>query len=125
MGRRKVRHYNTREYYKTLFNDYFVSHNDEVMTEVLRQTGFNSVEELTEAEYRSYFGFDCGWIMLTPKNSEQAHEWFLDDNRISSKMFVHNPCYNAQSTTITQIMVEKAVRDLGLEDTFYVSVRLD
>lgn len=46
MGRRKVRNYNTREFYKTLFNDYFNEHNEEVMKEVLRQTGFDTVEAL-------------------------------------------------------------------------------
>lgn len=63
--------------------------------------------------------------MITPKNKEQAHEWFLDDDRISSKMFVHNPCYNCQSTTIQEIMVRKALKDLKLEDVFHMSVRLD
>jgi len=125
MGRRKVRHYNSRDFYRELFDDYFNSHNDEVMKEVLEQTGFKSVEELNDAEYHSYFGFDCGWILIRPTNKEQAHEWFLDSNRIDSVLFVHNPCYNCQSTTIKEIMVRRALKDLGLEDEFSMSVRLD
>lgn len=125
MGRRKVRNYNTRDFYRELFDDYFKTHNEEVMQEVLEQTGFRTVEDLSQAEYHGYFGLDCGWIVLTPKNKEQAHEWFLDDDRISSKMFVHNPWYNCQSTTIQEIMIRKALKDLGLENEFSMSVRLD
>ena len=125
MGRRKVRYYKDREFYKNLFDEYFDKHHAEVMAEVLRQTGFEDSTALSVAEHRMYFGLDCGWILLTPKNKDHAHEWFLDNDRISSYMFVHNKRYNCQSTTIAKIMVEKAVRDLGLEDTFYISVRLD
>lgn len=125
MGRRKVRHYNGREYYKELLNNYFNAHHNEVMREVLDKLGFDTVENMSKAEYKGYFGFDCGWIRISPKNSEQSHEWFLDNNRISSEMTVHNPFYNTQSTTITEIMVEKALRDLGLRDEFYVSTHLD
>lgn len=125
MGRRKVRNYKGREYYKELFNNYFNTHHNEVMREVLDKLGFDTVENMSKAEYRGYFGFDCGWILVSPKNSEQSHEWFLDNDRISSDLYVSNPYYNTQSTTIKEIMVEKALRDLGLRDEFYVSVRLD
>ena len=125
MGRRKVRNYKGREYYKELFDEYFKSHHNEVMSEVLSRTGFDTESDLRAAEYRSYFGFDCGWILISPKNKEQWHEWYLDDNRISAYLFVHNPCYNCQSTTIKEIMVRKALRDLGLADEFNVTVRLD
>ena len=125
MGRRKVRNYNNREFYRDLFNNYFTEHNDEVMIDLLQQTHFATVDMLADAERKSYFGLDCGWIVLRPKNEAMRHEWFLDDDRISANMFVHNPHFNCQSTTVQKIMVDKAVKDLGLEDTFYVSVRLD
>ena len=125
MGRRKVRNYNPRAYYTDIFNRYFNEHHIEVMREVLEKTGFDTVKALADAEYHGYFGFDCGWIIISPKNKEQSHEWFLDSNRIDSVLFVHNPCYNTQSTTIKEIMVKRALKDLKLEDEFYMSVRLD
>lgn len=124
MGRRKVRNYNGREFYKTLFNGYFVDHEKEVMEHTLKEMGFDTVEAMRHEELTGAW-FDCGWIKLTPKNKDHAHEWFLDDDRISSCMFVDNPCYNTQSTTIKEIMVRKALKDLGLENVFSVSVRLD
>ena len=125
MGRIKIRNYPTREYMKDVFNEYFTEHNGEIIELVLDTFGFNTIEEMQEAEYRGYFGLDCGWITLTPTNKDQAHEWFLDSGRIDSKMFVSNPLFNTQSTTIKEVMVRKAVKDLGLEDAFYVGVRLD
>ena len=125
MGRIKIRNYPSREWMTELFNNYFVAHNDEIVQLVLNTFGFNTVEEMQEAEYRGYFGLDCGWITLKPKNKDHAHEWFLDNNRIDSKMYISNPLYNTQSTTIKKIMIDKAVEDLGLTNTFYVGVRLD
>ena len=125
MGRRKVRYFPNRDFYKTKFNNYFQEHNDEVMLHLLQQTGFATIELLWEAERKSYFGLDCGWIVLRPKDDKMRHEWFLDDDRISANMFVHNPYFNCQSTTMQKIMIDKAVKDLGLEDVFHVSVRLD
>lgn len=125
MGRIKIRNYPTREFMQEVFDEYFNEHNDEVMQLVLDTFGFNTVEEMQNAEYHGFFGLDCGWITLTPTNRDQAHEWFLDSGRIDSKMFVRNPLFNTQSTSIKQVMIEKAVKDLGLGDRFYVGVRLD
>lgn len=125
MGRHKVRNYNTRDFYRKLFDGYFTEHNEEVMKEVLEQTGFKTVEDLSRAEYHGYFGLDCGWIQISPTNREQAHEWYLDSNRIDTYLFIHNPCYNTQSTTIKEIMTRRALKDLGLENEFSMSVRLD
>lgn len=125
MGRIKIRNYPTREFMQDVFNEYFTEHNNEVIQEVLDTFGFNTVEEMQNAEYRGYFGLDCGWITLTPVNRDHAHEWFLDSGRIDSKMFVRNPLFNTQSTTIKEVMVKRALHDLGLDNTYTVGVRLD
>ena len=125
MGRIKIRHYPTREFMKSVFDEYFTEHNEEVIKEVLDTFGFNTVEEMREAEYYGYFGLDCGWIYIRPMNKEHAHEWFLDNDRIDSKMFVENPLFNTQSTTIKEVMVKRAIKDLGLETNFGIGVRLD
>ena len=71
MGRHKVRNYNTRDFYRKLFDGYFTEHNEEVMKEVLEQTGFKTVEDLSRAEYHGYFGLDCGWIQIIPTPKER------------------------------------------------------
>ena len=124
MGRRKVRHYNGRDFYRNLFDEYFRSHSDEVLEYTVKVMGFESLRAMRDEEMTGVW-FDCGWILLRPKNAEWAHEWFLDDDRISSYLYVSNPCYNTQSTTIKEIMVKKALKDLGLENDFSVTVRLD
>lgn len=124
MGRRKVRNYNGREYYKELLNDYFNKHTEEVMQYVVRELGFNSLAEM-RAEEMTGMWFDCGFVYISPRNEKQAHEWFLDNDRISSNLYVNNPYYNTQSTTLKELMVRYALTELGLADDFYVSTRLD
>lgn len=125
MGRIKIRNYPTREFMKSVFAEYFREHRNAVIGEVLDKFGFNTVDEMAHAEYRGYFGLDCGWIYIRPINNDHAHEWFLDNDRIDSKMFVENPEYNTQSTTIKEVMVKRALHDLGLDNTYTVGVRLD
>ena len=124
MGRRKVRHYPSVEFYEGMLKEYFETHRGEVIGNLLDTLGYDSLEELQEAEYNMKFGLDCGWIHLHPKNKEMSHEWALDNGIYCA--YVHAmPSLNCQSTTIKRVQVEKAVRDLGLEDTFYISERLD
>lgn len=124
MGRRKVRHYKSREYYKDLLNQYFNEHAEEVIKYTVKRMGFDSLEAM-RAEELTGMWFDCGFVYISPRNSEWSHEWFLDNDRISSNLYVNNPDYNTQSVTIKEIMVEKALRDLGLENDFYILTRLD
>lgn len=124
MGRRKVRHYNPREYYKELFDAYFREHADEVIEHAVREMGFDSLKAMRNQELTGMW-FDCGFVYITPRNKEQYHEWYLDNDRISANLFMHNPCYNTQSSTLKEIMVHKALKDLGLENDFYVNTRLD
>ena len=124
MGRRKVRHYPSVEFYEGMLREYFDTHRHEVIGNLLDTLGYESVERLQEDECHMKFGLDCGWIHLHPKNREMSHEWSLD-NGIYGAYVCARPSLNCQSTTIKRVQVEKAVRDLGLEDVFYISERLD
>ena len=124
MGRRKVRNYKPREYYKDLLNKYFSEHAEEVIEYTVQRMGFDSLKAM-RAEELTGMWFDCGFVYISPRNSEWSHEWFLDNDRISANLYVNNLAYNTQSVTIKEIMVEKALRDLGLENDFYILTRLD
>ena len=124
MGRRKVRHYPSVEFYEEMLREYFETHRREVIGNLLDTLGYDSLEELQEAECNMKFGLDCGWIHLRPKDKEMSHEWALD-NGIYGAYVCARPSLNCQSTTIKRVQVEKAVKDLGLEDKFYITERLD
>lgn len=124
MGRRKVRHHLPKGYYEDLLKKYFDEHSEEVIADLLDTLGYDTLEALKFAEYNMAFGFDCGWTKLVPKDSEMFHEWELDNGKYCAEIFCH-PTYYPQSTTVQGIQVRKAVRDLGLEDKFYIKTRLD
>lgn len=124
MGRRKIRHYKDRQYYRELLNEYFKLHNFEVLRAVINFLGFDSVEEMRNAEITGCW-FDCGWVIISPKNKDHWHEWYLDNDRISADLYVENPLYNTQSTTIKEIMVIKALKDLGIDNEFNIRTKLD
>lgn len=124
MGRRKVRHYRPREYYKDLFEEYFNKNTPMLVQYTAEKLGFESPSVMRDEEMTGVW-FDCGWCIITPKNKEQYREWLLDNDRISAHLYVDNRYYSTQSTTIKEIMVRKALEDLGLADEFYVDTRLD
>ena len=124
MGRRKVRHHLPKKYYEEMLERYFEEHSEEVISDLLERLGNDSLEQLKYEEYNMRFGFDCGWTKLVPKDSKMFHEWELDNGKYCAEIFCH-PTYYPQSTTIQRVQVEKAVRDLGLGDKFYISTRLD
>ena len=70
------------------------------------------------------FGFDCGWTIIYPKNREMEREWKLDNGMYDYQIFAH-PSYYPQSTTVQEIQVRKALKDLNLEDEFGCYVKLD
>lgn len=124
MGRKKVRKHQSIAYYEAMLKDYFSEHKDDVVEYMLGNLGYDSLDDLWNDEYRMKFGFDCGWIYLIPRDKEMYHEWELDNGKYGAHIFCRTP-YNTQSTTIQREQVEKAVHDLGLEDKFWISVRLD
>ena len=124
MGRKKVRNYPPKGFYEEKLDGYFREHRHEVIGNLLDTLGYESVERLQEDECHMKFGLDCGWIHLHPRNKEMSREWGLD-NGIYGAYVCARPSLNCQSTTIKRVQVEKAVKDLGLEDVFYISERLD
>lgn len=126
MARTKVRHYETVDEVRRKINNYFYLHENEVMKDLLEKTGFNSKEELIDAEcHQMRFGLDCGWVWAGTKNSEQRHEWELDNGKYGAKVNRIDYPYNSQSTTCKEIQLDKALEDLRLTDQYYAYVRLD
>lgn len=125
MSRTKVRNYPTTEKIKYILNDYFQEHEEDVIKDLLDKTGFDSIENLQNAEHYSYFGFDCGWVWLATANYIQEEEWIKDNGKYDAKVRGIQYPFNCQSVTCKKIQLEKAIKDLGLTGQYYAEVRLD
>lgn len=123
MGRRKVRNYKNREYYVNLFHEYFREHTQELLEYTAGVLGFETPRAMRDEEMTGCW-CDCGYVIISPTNKEQYREWRLDDG-YSAHLYVHNPMYDTQSTSIKEIMVNKMLLDLGLSKDFNVFTRLD
>lgn len=115
MGR-KIRNYDSAKHYENLFNEYFKEHRYDVMKEILDQTHFDNFSDLAEYENHLGFGFDCGLVYGAPANKEMEHEWVLDNGKYNARFYCHNMPYNCQSTTLQKIQMDKAIKDLGLQN---------
>ena len=122
---RKIRRYQSTEDLKRMLNNYFYINKNEVLNDLVSNTPFTSFEEVKDAERRSYWGLDCGWVWLATSNPEQEREWRLDNGKYSAKVTCINYSFNCQSVTLKQIQLRKAIKDLGLERQYYPEVRLD
>ena len=136
MPRKKIRKYVSKNYIENIFNDYFETYRDEIIQYMIDQVNlmytdknFKTLEELADFDingsYYGGFGLDCGWVWLKPLNKEQAHEWFLDNDRIPDYAAPHNWPYNTQSTTLKRMQLGRALRCLGLQDEYEIYTRLD
>lgn len=125
MPRPKIRKHETVKQVQAKFNEYFVNNEEEVIKDLLAKMGYDSTDALWDDEYHGRLGFDCGWTWLYTKNNEQEHEWFLDNNRIPAYVSGLNFPYNTQSTTVKEIQLEKALKDLDLTNQYGVYSRLD
>lgn len=81
MGRKKVRHFKSKQYYEDMFNTYFQDNKNEVVADLMDTLGYTDFEEMREDEYNSKWGFDCGWTLLSPKDRAMYHEWELDNGK--------------------------------------------
>lgn len=126
MARRKIRKFNSISYYENLLSEYFNNNRYIIVENLIKETGYENLEKLTEDEFKMAFGFDCGLVYLQPKSKEMRHEWELDNGKYNDRLFVsHNLPYNSQSTTIQMIETEKAVNDLELNNLFDIKIWLD
>ena len=125
MARTKVRKYPSTGYVREMINRYFNENRDVVLADLLEKTSFADMNELRDAERRSYFGFDCGWVYLETANPEQYREWVLDNGKYDAKVGRLDYPFNCQSVTCKEIQLDKAIKDLGLTGNYYSASRLD
>ena len=134
MGRRKVRYYPTVKDVEAAANSYFGAFRDDVINYMITETNkmmgknFKTLEELAIFDIAGGpmggFGLDCGWVWLEPKNKEQRHEWFLDNDRIPDYASPKYP-YDTQSTTLKEMQVEYMLKNSGLGEGYRKYTRLD
>ena len=126
MSRTKVRNYPSKEEYENRIKEYMLSHKREIIAYMLRQLGYDDIESLREDEYSKNPFWVCGSFILRPKNKDMAHEWFLDNGRIPAYIYdITYYVYPTQSVIIKEPIMEKVVRDMELENEFYIAQRLD
>lgn len=123
--RKKNRRYPGTEAIKQALNEYFALYKNDVIDDLISNTPFTSFNDVVDAERRSYWGLDCGWVWLATSNPEQEREWRLDNGKYDAKVTSINYPFNCQSVTLKQIQLRKAIKDLGLEGQYYPEVRLD
>ena len=132
MGRKKVRNYLSVKEVEDMINNYFYNCKDEVIKYICENNGaavFKSLEDLHEFDvhgsYYGGFGLDCGWCWLSPKRSEQHREWVLDNGKWDAYARNLKLPYNTQSTTLKRLELEKALKDLNIQEFYSVHVVLD
>lgn len=128
MARKKVRKYDSIDKVEFLLRTYFITKKQEVIDALLKQYGFESVDDLHEAEYKKFFfGFDCGFVYVETKNKEQLHEWELDNDKWSAKVYEYklNIPYYSQSTSAKMFQLRYALEQLDLTEQYFASMRLD
>lgn len=122
MAKPKVRNYPSIEDYEKIFEDYFRSNKGAIMQYVCHKFQVEDEDSLKEQD----FGFDCGWVHLFPRDPEMAKEWKLDNGDYGARIFdIASKCYGTQSITIKEVILEKAVEDLNLDDVFHIRRKYD
>ena len=128
MGKKK-RIYPPKAYYEEIIDRYFAENEDEIINYTIDKLGFGDFDELREAECHMYFGLDCGFTKIYPKNKEMEQEWILDEHGREGEYFwaeiYPRFAWNCQSLTCKRPQAEKMLRDLGLENEFGIRERLD
>lgn len=124
MARTKVRNYPSIEHYEKEIEEYFRENQSQVIQYTVHKLGYNSLEELQEAEYNMAFGLDCGWVYLVPHDMDMFHEWELDNGKYCAHVYVRGP-FGTQSVTIKECFAEKLIEDKNWEDIFWIDTRLD
>ena len=130
MARRKIRNYPSTNFIRDSINKYFEQNKEDVINELLSKTGFDTVDELYYHEYHDnnglgLSGLDLGWVWVKTYNAEQNREWILDNGKYDNMVRGINCPYDSQSTTIKKFQIDKALKDMKLNDNYYSYVRLD
>lgn len=125
MARRKIRHYLPTSVIAERINKYFREHKEEVIQNMLKETGFDDLNKLHDYEFNYGFGFDCGWVWVKTRSFEQEREWVLDNGKYDALVTGLLTPYSTQSTTLKKIMVDDALEKLGMSGDYFSYVRLD
>ena len=128
MGRKKIRNYPSINAVENKINEYFDTHSEEVISKMLEEFDFDSLDSLWEYEY-NHMGMncDCGFVWLYTHNTSQEHEWILDDPYGGYGAYASrfNYPYNTQSTTLKEFELRHALEALDMNDDYYIKIRLD
>ena len=126
MGRPKIRNYPSRETYEQEIKEWFQGHKADCEALLLRKFGYESIEQLQDAEYNMKFGFDCGWVNLYPLDAKMEKEWKLDNGDYGA--YLHDVAfwgYNTQSVTLKEPLVDYMLKETGLDKIFVSYSKLD
>lgn len=94
-------------------------HYDAIVKDMMQKLGYTDLNKLHEDYIHMKWGFDCGWILVTPKNKEMRELWGDYPKTIMPV------AYETQSLNIQQPQVDYILKGLGWEDDFRVEQHLD
>ena len=110
----------TKDEFREQVKQYCKEHEDAIIKHMMKVMGYTDMETLQDDEYHMKWGFDCGWILVTPKNAKMRELWGLDYP--STIMPV---AYNSQSLNLQQPQVDYILKELGWEEDFTTRQHLD
>lgn len=110
----------TKDEFREQVEQYCKEHEDAIIKHMMNVMGYTDMETLQNDESRMKWGFDCGWILVTPKNAKMRELWGLDYP--STIMPV---AYNSQSLNLQQPQVDYILKELGWEEDFTTCQHLD
>ena len=125
MARNKIRHYDSTELVAIKIQRYFDSHK-EVIDHLLKEVRMNNLDEVWEFENRhcGWYG-DCGFVRVKTFSEDQRKEWVLDNGKYNDMVYGIRCPYDSQSTTLKDIQIRKALKDLNMDNQYYTDIRLD
>lgn len=124
MGRKKIRNFESAEYYKELINNYIDEHRAEIIAYLVKEARCSDIETLRDDEYKMKFGMCCGWYNLGPKNPEMQREWKLDDSSRWGKI-ICPVAYSTQLLVLQKPQVDYILDALDLTNVFEVEEHWD
>ncbi len=122
MVRKKVRHHESRDALQKRFREWERDNQALINDKLPKMHGCVDMDDLHNFEYSMGFGFDCGWLNVMPRNSEQAREWRLDEGY--GGPYYLSPAMKTQSSTLQMDIWNLFVEATG-EDGYDCYIYLD
>ena len=110
----------TKDEFREQVNQYCKEHEDAIIKHMMKVMGYTDMKTLQNDESRMKWGFDCGWILVTPKNAKMRELWGLD-----YPSTIMSVAYNSQSLNLQQPQVDYILKELGWEEDFTTCQHLD